>query len=306
MTTVAAVRLDGVVKRFGDVRALDQLTVTVAAGQVYALLGPNGAGKTTAIRMMLDLMRPTSGTVRVLGLDPRRAAGLSRRSIGYVPGDFRVDERQSARDLLAYLAHLRGGVSRSRIIDLIDRFRLTPDVPISTLSRGNRQKVAIIQAFMHDAELLILDEPTSGLDPYMQQEFSALVGQTAAEGRTVLMSSHIMSEVQQNAHRVGILNHGHLVVDQDVSDLRDQAARSVEVVIAEGAAIPNLSAIDGVTGISVDGRTLRLRLSGPADPLIKALAHTTVVTLTAQEADLEDIFFAAERDASTHGGRDDQ
>ena len=291
-----AVELDQVVKTFGRLRALDALCLSVASGQVYGLLGPNGAGKTTTIRLLLDFLRPTSGSVLVLGVNPRIAGPGLHRRIGYVPGDFRVDGRQSSREFLTYVANMRGGIPASRVAALAEQLGLRMDSPISTLSRGNRQKVALVQAFMHEPELLVLDEPTSGLDPFVQQEFRQLVREAAAEGRTVLMSSHVMGEVQQAADRVGIVRDGRLIVDQDVRELRERATRRVEVVLAADARIPSLDAVLGVSDVVVEGRTIRLRLDGAADGLVKALASTTVVTLTAEEPELEDVFFAAEGD----------
>ncbi len=293
-----AVELDHVVKTFGRLRALDALNLAVSPAQVFALLGTNGAGKTTTIRVLLDFIRPTSGSVLVLGVNPRTAGPQLRRRVGYVPGDFRVDGRQSARQFLSYVGNIRGGVPAGRVNTLADRLDLRMDVPISTLSRGNRQKVALVQAVMHEPDLLILDEPTSGLDPFVQQEFRHLVREAATEGRTVLMSSHVMGEVQQTADRVGIVRDGRLIVDQNVRDLRERATRRVEVVLADDAVVPNLAALPGVSGITVDGNIVSLRLDGSADQLVKALASTTVVTLTAEEPELEDLFFAAEGDRS--------
>jgi ABC-2 type transport system ATP-binding protein len=177
----AVLRTEGLVKHYGHTVALDGLDLHVDRGEVYGFLGPNGAGKTTTIRLLLDLIRPTEGRIDVLGLDPRAAGPDLRRRIGYLADDFVVDGRQTAGDLLTYLANVRGGVPASRIDGLSERLGLDPTKRIKSLSRGNRQKVGVVQAFMHEPELLILDEPTSGLDPFLQQEFARLVREAAHE-----------------------------------------------------------------------------------------------------------------------------
>jgi ABC-2 type transport system ATP-binding protein len=201
-----AISTHDLVKTYGrGSRGLAGLDLEVNTGEVYGFLGPNGAGKSTTIRILLDLIRPTGGSARVLGLDPRADGVELRRRVGYLAGDFVVDGRQTGRQLLEYLGNLRGGVSRDRITELAGRLDLDLDRRIKALSKGNRQKVGIVQAFMHTPELLILDEPTSGLDPFLQQEFVRLVREHAQRGATVFMSSHVMSEVQQTADRVGII-----------------------------------------------------------------------------------------------------
>jgi ABC-2 type transport system ATP-binding protein len=196
------------------------LDLEVKTGEVYGYLGPNGAGKSTTIRILLDLIRPTAGRVRVLGLDPRADGVEVRRRVGYLAGDFVVDGRQTGRQLLTYLGNLRGGVAAATVGALADLLGLDLDRQIKGLSRGNRQKVGIVQAFMHEPELLILDEPTSGLDPFLQQEFVRLVQAARQRGATVFMSSHVMSEVQQTADRVGIIRDGALVTVESVESLR--------------------------------------------------------------------------------------
>ena len=217
--TDTAIRTESLVKDYGKTRGLDGLDLEVQTGEVYGFLGPNGAGKSTTIRLLLDLIRPTSGRAEVLGLDPEASGVALRRRLGYLAGDFLVDGRQSGRELLTYLGRLRGGVPKTRIEGLAERLDLDLDRTIKGLSRGNRQKIGVVQAFMHDPELLILDEPTSGLDPFLQQEFAALAREVTAAGRTVFMSSHVMSEVQQTADRVGIIRDGKLVTVERVEDL---------------------------------------------------------------------------------------
>ncbi len=287
----AAVRTEGLTKYYGRTRGLDGLDLEVRTGEVYGFLGPNGAGKTTTIRLLLDLIRPTSGRATVLGLDPRTDGVALRGRVGYLAGDFTVDGRQTGAELLTYLGNLRGGVAPARIDDLALRLDLDLSRKIKTLSRGNRQKVGVVQAFMHDPELLILDEPTSGLDPFLQHEFAAMAREATAEGRTVFMSSHVMSEVQQIADRVGILREGRLVTVEGVEDLRERSMRSVEIRFEEPVSAEEFAGIAGVSDLQVEGPLLRCRLDGRADELVKAAARHTVVTLSAEEADLEELFF---------------
>jgi len=266
--------------------------LTVRPGEVFGYLGPNGAGKTTTIRLLLDLIRPTAGHVRVLGCDPRADGVALRRRIGYLPGDFVVDGRQPARELLTYLGNLRGGVPRARIEDLAARLDLDLGARIRSLSRGNRQKVGLVQAFMHAPALLILDEPTSGLDPLVQHEFLALVREARAAGQTVFMSSHVLSEVQQAADRVGIVRDGRLVAVEGVEALRERAVRRVEIHFDAPAPAAAFADLPSVRDVRVDGTVLRCRLDGRADALVKEAGRFTVLSLLAEEPDLEEVFFA--------------
>ncbi|SDZ40559.1 ABC-2 type transport system ATP-binding protein [Micromonospora pattaloongensis] len=287
-----AISTEKLVKTYGRNRGLAGLDLAVDTGEVYGFLGPNGAGKSTTIRLLLDLIRPTSGRVTVLGADPRRGGVALRRRIGYLAGDFVVDGRQTGQELLGYLANLRGGVPRRRIAELADRLDLDLSRKIKGLSKGNRQKIGVVQAFMHSPELLILDEPTSGLDPFLQQQFVAMVRAARAAGQTVFMSSHVMSEVQQTADRVGIIRDGRLLTVERVEELRERAVRRVEIHFAEPVPLAEFSALPGVSDATVDGSTLRCRLDGRADALVKAAARHTVVGLLSEEPDLEELFFS--------------
>ena len=289
--TEPAISTERLVKRYGRSRGLTGLDLTVDTGEVYGFLGPNGSGKSTTIRLLLDLIRPTSGRATVLGVDPRTGGPALRRRIGYLAGDFVVDGRQTGYELLTYLANLRGDVPRARIDELADRLTLDPTRRIRNLSKGNRQKVGIVQAFMHTPELLILDEPTSGLDPLLQQEFITLVREAKAAGQTVFMSSHAMSEVQQTADRVGLIREGRLVAVERVEELRERAVRRVDIQFAEPVPAADFAGLPGVSDIVVDGPTLHCRLDGRADALVKAAAAHTVVSLLSEEPDLEELFF---------------
>jgi ABC-2 type transport system ATP-binding protein len=287
-----AIRTEQLVKTYGRNRGLTGLDLQVATAEVYGFLGPNGAGKSTTIRLLLDLIRPTSGTAQVLGMDPRTDGVALRRRIGYLAGDFIVDGRQTGRELLTYLGNLRGGVPKARIAELAERLDLDLSRRIKGLSKGNRQKVGVVQAFMHSPELLILDEPTSGLDPFLQQEFVAMVREAKAAGQTVFMSSHVMSEVQQTADRVGIIRDGRLVTVERVEDLRERAVRQVEIVFDAPVTAAEFEAVPGISDVVVSGERLRCRLDGRADTLIKTASRHTVISLLSEEPDLEELFFS--------------
>jgi ABC-2 type transport system ATP-binding protein len=285
-----AIELTELTKTYGTRRGLRGLTLEVRAGEVFGYLGPNGAGKSTTIRMLLDLIRPTSGTARVLGLDPRADAVELHRRIGYLAGDFVVDGRQRAGECLTFLGRLRGGVPAARIAALADRLELDLSARIKSLSKGNRQKVGLVQAFMHQPELLILDEPTSGLDPLVQQTFLDLVAEARDDGQTVFMSSHIMSEVEAVADRVAIIREGELVALDTVADLRARSFLTVRVTFAAPVRAEEFAVLPGVAHVSADGATLSCRVDGSPDALVKAAARHTVTGLRADTQDLEELF----------------
>jgi beta-exotoxin I transport system ATP-binding protein len=289
----AAISTERLVKTYGRSRGLAGLDLSVETGEVYGFLGPNGAGKTTTIRLLLDLIRPTSGTAHVLGLVPRADGVALRRRIGYLAGDFVVDGRQTGRELLTFLANLRGGVPRARMEEYAARLDLDLHRKIKSLSKGNRQKVGVVQAFMHHPELLILDEPTSGLDPFLQQQVVAMIREAKAAGQTVFMSSHVMSEVQQTADRVGIIREGRLIAVERVEDLRERSVRRVEIQFDAQVTPHEFSGLPGVSEVAVDptGTVLHCRLKGRADALVKAAAGHTVLSLLSEEPDLEELFF---------------
>src|SRR5947207_4837510 len=239
---------------------------------------------------MLDRVRPPSVRAELLGGDPHRDGVALRRRVGYLPGDFLIDGRQTVTELLTYLGNLRGGVPRQRVATLAERLDLDLDVKIRSLSKGNRQKVAVVQAFMHVPELLILDEPTSGLDPLLQQTFLAMVREARTAGQTVFMSSHVMSEVQATADRVGIVREGVMVAVERVEELRERAVRQVEIHFEDPVSVEEFAALPGVSDVTVTDTVLRARLDGRADPLVKAAAKHTVLGLLSEEPDLEELF----------------
>ena len=283
----------GLTKFYGPHRGLEDLTLSVNAGEVFGYLGPNGAGKTTTIRLMLDFIRPSRGTVRVLGANPRGTAGVAaRRRIGYLPGELSFDGRDTAAALLRFLADARGGVAQRTIADLAARFELDLGRRIPEMSKGNKQKVGLVQAFMHEPELLVLDEPTAGLDPLMQQEFLELVREARAAGQTVFMSSHVLAEVQHAADRVGIVRDGRLVAVERVESLGKRAKRHVQIHFDGPVPPADFDGLPGVTDLQVEGAILRCTVDGMLDPLVKAAARHTVADMISTEPDLEETFLS--------------
>jgi ABC-2 type transport system ATP-binding protein len=287
---VDAIVTEGLSKMYGKRQGLASLDMTVQVGEIYGFLGPNGAGKTTAIRIMLDVIRATSGRVQVLGLDPRADTVAVRRLVGYLPGDFVVDGRQTGRQLLDHLAALRGGVPRRRIEDLAGRLGLDLSILIKALSKGNRQKLGLVQSFMHRPDLLILDEPTAGLDPLVQREFQQMAREAIAEGQTVFMSSHVLSEVEAMVDRVGVIRDGRLVAVDRVEDLRQRSVRRIQVQFDAPVEPGDFSGVSGVEDLVIEGTTLSCTLAGRADGFVKALATHPVTSILSEEPDLDEIF----------------
>ncbi len=274
----------------GRVAALTDLELRVERGEVFGYLGPNGAGKSTTIRLLLDLIRPTAGRASLLGLDTRRQGVEARRRVGYLPGDPRLADSLTAHEQLGTFERLRGESAPLRD-ELCERLGVVLDRPIRELSRGNRQKVGLVQAFMHRPAVVILDEPTSGLDPRVQAEVRTLLRETADDGRTVFLSSHSLDEVQHAADRVGIIRAGRLVDVDRVETLRERALRHVAITFAEPVAEAELAAIEGVRVDGTSGATVRLAAPERAmDAVVKAAARHTVVDLVSAPADLEEIF----------------
>jgi beta-exotoxin I transport system ATP-binding protein len=289
------VRLEQLTKSYGRNRGVVELDLTVRAGEVFGFLGANGAGKTTTIRTMLDLIRPTSGRVTIFGLDAHRDGVDVRRRLGYVPGDLRLYGRLTPRELFRYFGALRGLRSPSGAERLAERFELEVDRPIAALSRGTRQKVGLVQAFMHEPDLLVLDEPTSGLDPLVQQTFNDLARETAATGRTVFLSSHVLSEVQHVADRVALVRDGRLALVDEVESLRARALTRIEVTFAEAPAEHAFDGVEHVRELERRGPVVVFHVRGEIDAFVKTLAQHRVVALNSHEADLEDIFLSLYR-----------
>ena len=288
--TDAVIRCRGLTKRFGPVVALDRLELSVSGGRVVGYLGPNGAGKTTTIRIVMDLARPTEGDVEVFGSDPRRAGSGLRRRIGYLPGELRLDERLTVADTLDLWSRLRGGAAPAYVRELCDRFDLDVRRRARDLSSGNRRKVGLVGAFMAKPDLLVLDEPTSGLDPLVQEEFHRLVDEVRAEGRTIFLSSHVLSEVGRIADEVIVLRSGRVVAGGTVADLRRAARQPFTAWFAQDAPMDELKAAEGVGDLVVRGREVSGVVDGPPGPLLEVLARNPVEHLLMPEPDLEQAF----------------
>ncbi|MGC1852460.1 MAG: ABC transporter ATP-binding protein [Solirubrobacterales bacterium] len=298
---MAVIETDGLTKLYGKARGIEDVTFSVQAGEVFGLLGPNGAGKTTAIRTLLDMLHPTSGSARIFGLDSHRDSVAVRARLGNLPGDFGYGKQASGREALRLLARLRGveGLGRAEI--LAERFRADLDRPLGQLSRGNRQKVGLILACFHSPELLILDEPTSGLDPLMQEEFMALVGEERERGCTIVLSSHELDEVERVCDRVGIVRTGKLIAVERIADLLGKALRTVTLELADSADLDELRRLPNLTDLQVlDGR-ITFKVSGDLDAAIKAVACHHVLDMELTHPTLEEVFLTYYREEEEGG-----
>ena len=270
--------------------ALDGLNLTVRRGEVFGFLGPNGAGKSTTIRLLLDLIRPTGGTATILGHDSQRDSVAIRQRTGYLPGELHLPGRETAGDFLLHLGYLRGGPDGPRIRDLAERLQLDLGRPVGKLSKGNKQKVGLIQAFMHTPDLLILDEPTDGLDPLVQHTFQEMVREARANGQTVFLSSHTLPEVERIADRVAILRAGKLVTVASIDDIRARARHEIEFEFAGAPPADAFARLNDVQDVAVNGERLTATVAGDIDALVKTAAHYTVKSIRTHDPDLEEIF----------------
>jgi ABC-2 type transport system ATP-binding protein len=291
MTTEPALSIQGLTKSYGRVQALRGVDLEVCRGEIFGFLGPNGAGKTTTIRCLLDLIRPDSGAIRVLGLDPQADPLAVRRRVAYLPGELSLEANLTAERALRYLAELRGDtVDWERARALARRLQLDLKTPIKNMSKGNKQKVGVVQAFMAPTELLLLDEPTAGLDPLMQQEVYRLVREARDAGTTVFFSSHIIGEVEAIAERVAVIRDGRIARVLDPRDLINLAVRRVRVRFREPLPEGALVGVFGATLIARDGDTATIQIEGEMDHLIKALAAYHVINLETERPSLEEVF----------------
>ena len=286
----AVIQTDGLTKRYREVRGIEGISMSVEAGEVFGFLGPNGAGKTTTIRTLLDLLHPTSGSARLFGLDSRRESLAIRARLGNLPGDFSCDPRLTGRELLSFLAEMRGVRGLGRAPQLAERFRADLERPLGELSRGNRQKVGLIQAFFHEPELLILDEPTGGLDPLMQEEFLDLVRDEGERGTIVFLSSHELDEVQRVCDRVGIIRDGRLVAVEKVSELTGRAYRHVSLEFDTPVDPSEFGQLPGVSELVAAGNRISFKVEGDLDPVVKAAARHTVRDVEVAQPTLEEVF----------------
>lgn len=288
--TQLAIQTDGLTKSYGEKRGVFDLDLEVRKGEIFGYLGPNGAGKTVTIRLLLDLIRPQTGRAEVLGLDSRREAVAVHRQTGYLPGELALDPRLTGRQLLTYFANLRDGVDWTFVESLSKRLELNLDQRFGHYSRGNKQKVGLIQAFMHRPPLLILDEPTSGLDPLHQEAVQELVREARDEGSTIFFSSHILSEVEALCERVGFIREGRLVQVAPVHELPGMQAYKVEADLATKPPSDAFSSIAGVTDVQVNGENFKCLVRGDMDPLIQALAKYHPRRIVSEEPSLSEVF----------------
>jgi ABC-type multidrug transport system ATPase subunit len=286
------IRTEQLTKSYGAHRGIIDLDLTVAEGEAFGFLGPNGAGKTTTIRTLLDHLRPTSGKAFVFGIETTIDPVAIHRRLGYLPGEFLLYDRLTGGQTIEYFANLRGGVDKDYQRQLIERLDIDPSRKFKELSKGNKQKVGLVIALQHHPDLLMLDEPTSGLDPLMQQTFYELIREAKAEGRTVFLSSHILSEVERTCDRVAIIRDGLMVRVDRVEALRDLAHHQVELRFADTVPTAAFANLPGVSDLAVDDHTLRMRVSGSIAPVVQAAAGYPIVDFVSREPSLEETFLA--------------
>jgi len=277
-------------KTYGKNRGIIDINLDVHRGEVFGYLGPNGAGKTTTIRLLLDFIRPSSGSATIFGLDTRQSSVAVHRRLGYLPGELAVYSDLTGEEFLKYIANLRGDVDWHFVDGLVKRLEADLKRKLRTLSHGNRQKIGLIQAFMHQPELVMLDEPTTGLDPLMQQEFYRLVEEVKARGGTVFLSSHIIPEVERVCDRVGIIREGRLVAVETIDALKSRAARRLEIHFAGLVDKSIFAALPGIRELKIDNNILSCSIIGSLDTLIKTAARYEVVNVISRETSLEDVF----------------
>jgi ABC-2 type transport system ATP-binding protein len=288
----------GLTKDYGSGHGLFGLDLEVNPGEVFGFLGPNGAGKSTTLRLLVDLIKPTTGSARVLGFDTLKDGLEIRRRIGFLPGDLALYPKLTGRAVLDYLGQLRGRVDVRLRDALVDRFDAVLDRPVHQLSTGNRQKLGLVQAFMHEPELLILDEPIAGLDPLVQRSFHGLLAEVRAQGRSVLLSSHTLSEVERVTDRLAILREGRLAVVDSVVNLRRVAVQRLEIDFAAPIDPQEFRALPGVVEVTADGPNVTVGFEGTADAVVKTAAGHEVRAIRPRDDDLEDIFLRYYREDS--------
>ena len=296
----AVIHTERLTKSYGPHRGITELDLDVQEGEIFGFLGPNGAGKTTTMRVLLDLIRPTSGRAEVFGIDTTVDPVAIHRRIGYLPGEFDLYDRLTGAQTIEYFANLRGGVDAGYVAELIERLDLDPSRRFKEYSKGNKQKVGLIVALQHKPDLLILDEPTAGLDPLVQQTFFGIVREARSQGRSVFLSSHIIDEVDRTCDRVAIIREGRLVQVDSIEAIRRLAFHHVELMFATPVAPAIFTPINGVSDVTVDGNSVRMRVAGPIGAVLAAAAPHGIVDVVSREPNLEDVFLAQ---YGAHDGR---
>lgn len=288
----AAISISKLSKRYGAGQkyALKDLTLQVMPGEVYGFLGPNGAGKSTTIRLLMNFIQPTNGTARILGKDILGDSVEVKKSVGYLSGEVALYPKLTGRQFLEYMSELSPPKNKNYVGELAGRFEANLDMRIRDLSKGNRQKIGLLQAFMHQPKVLILDEPTSGLDPLMQEEFFKLLKETTKQDGCVFVSSHNMAEVQHMCDRVGFIREGELISEQNIAEVAAAAARTFDIGFADKVPKAELAAIPGAKVVSSGHRQITISLRGDLAPLFKVLAKSQVAGINQREINLEEEF----------------
>jgi ABC-2 type transport system ATP-binding protein len=288
----AVIETERLTKSYGEHRGVVELDLAVEQGEIFGFLGPNGAGKTTTMRVLLDLIRPTSGRATVFGIVTTADPVAIHRRVGYLPGEFDLYDRLTGAQTIEYFGNLRGGIDRAYVASLIERLDLDPSRRFKEYSKGNKQKVGLVVALQHRPDLLILDEPTSGLDPLVQQTFFGLVREAREEGRTIFLSSHIIDEVDRTCDRVAIIREGRLVQVDRIEAIRRLSFHHVELTFPGPVAPALFDGLPGVTEVAAEGDRVTMRVSGPIGQVIAVAAAHGIVDVVSREPNLEDVFLA--------------
>jgi ABC-2 type transport system ATP-binding protein len=288
----AIIQTEKLTKSYGSHRGIVDVDLEVTEGEAFGFLGPNGAGKTTTIRVLLDHLRPTSGRATVFGIETTADPVAIHRRIGYLPGEFTLYDKLTGGQTIEYFANLRGGVDAAYQADLVARLDVDPTRKFKEYSKGNKQKIGLIVALQHRPDLLVLDEPTSGLDPLVQQTFYEVIREAKAEGRTIFLSSHILSEVEKTCDRVAIIREGQLAKVDRVEALRDLAHHQVELRFSGDVPVGAFAAIPGVSEVTTEDHILRMRVSGSIAPVVREAARYELLDFVSREPSLEETFLA--------------
>jgi ABC-type multidrug transport system ATPase subunit len=288
----AIIQTEKLTKSYGAHRGVTDIDLEVNDGEAFGFLGPNGAGKTTTIRVLLDHIRPTSGRALVFGIETTVDPVAIHRRVGYLPGEFTLYDKLTGGQTIEYFANLRGGVDPVYQADLVSRLDVDPSRKFKEYSKGNKQKIGLIVALQHRPDLLVLDEPTSGLDPLVQQTFYEVIREAKAEGRTIFLSSHILSEVEKTCDRVAIIRDGRLAKVDRVEALRDLAHHQVELRFVGDVPVGAFAGLPGVSEVMTDGNLLRMRVSGSITPVVREAANYELVDFVSREPSLEETFLA--------------
>lgn len=296
MNDSPAIETIGLTKKFGDFTAVDDVSLHIERGEIVGFLGPNGAGKSTTIKSILDLIRPTSGRCEVLGMDSRRDAVEIRRHLGFLPADLALYPNLTGHQTIEFLGNLRGGVDWTWVGSLAERFDADLSKKVAEYSSGNRQKIGLIQAFMHRPTVVILDEPIAGLDPLVQLEFHSLMRKYVQQGNTIFLSSHTISEVERVADRVAFIRRGHLIAVERMSELQDKALRRITLEFAQPVPPSIFDEVEGVHEVTATGATITAQYEGTMTPLLQVATAHDVVSISSASVDLDQIFLEFYRD----------